>query len=479
MIRFLLNDRLIETDAPSSTVILDFVRYGQHLTGTKTGCREGDCGACTVLVGEWQTDKSSGGRMHYRSMTSCLMPLGNAQDKHLVTVEGLNRPNALNVVQQAMVDEGGTQCGFCTVGFVVSLAGYCLSDKTPNTQNGLASIDGNICRCTGYKSIERAVNRINAALAQRPGYEGTTPDGLTWLAQNHFLPDYFAEVPQRMLALLEHPANNHVRSTYSANDDLPAAPVLVGGGTDLYVQRPEAMRHAHVQHVFGRGGAAPVWREDDMICIDGACTAEQLQESPLMQTHFPDLRAHMKLVSSTPIRNMGTVAGNLINASPIGDLTIWFLALDAQVVFLRNNVRRIVPLRELYRGYKTLNKHPDDQLEQLFFRAPTSAQTFRFEKVCKRTHLDIASVNTAALIERDGNRIIQAELSAGGVAPIPLYLARTSAFLTRKELSEAVLEEANGILQEEIAPISDVRGSAEYKRLLVRQLIQLMLDAKH
>ena len=486
MIRFLLNDRLIETDAPSSTVMLDFVRCRQHLTGTKTGCREGDCGACTVLVGESRSDASGNdGQLHYRSMTSCLMPLGNATGKHIVTVEGLNRPNALNVVQQAMVDEGGTQCGFCTVGFVVSLAGYCLSDKAPNTQNGIASIDGNICRCTGYKSIERAVERINTALQNRPKTADSPPEKLVWLIENGFLPDYFAQIPQRMVSLLEQPANGVVKQIYSANDDTPApvAPVLVGGGTDLYVQRPEAMRHVQVQHMFGQDGPHAIWREDDMGCIDGACTAEELGESPLMQEYFPDLQAHLKLVSSTPIRNMGTVAGNLINASPIGDLTIWFLALNAQVVFLHSNIRRIVPLRELYRGYKTLNKSPDDVLESLFFRLPTINQQFRFEKVCKRTYLDIASVNMAALIEMDavrrvGNRIVQADLSVGGVAPVPLYLAQTSAFLTGQLLTEETLEQANAIAQTEIAPISDVRGSEEYKRLLVRQLMKASFE-KH
>lgn len=450
--------------------MLDFVRQQQHLTGTKTGCREGDCGACTVLVGE----SGQNGQLRYRSMTSCLMPLGNANGKHIVTVEGLNRPNALNVVQQAMVDEGGTQCGFCTVGFVVSLAGYCLSDKAPTTQNGIASIDGNICRCTGYKSIERAVERINTALTDRPSTAGSTADGLAWLIENEFLPDYFATIPQRMLVLLEQPVNGIVKHVYSANDDTPAPvdPVFLGGGTDLYVQRPEAMRHAHVQHVFGQDGPHAIWREDDMGCIDGACTADELNESALMQDHFPGLQAHLKLVSSTPIRNMGTVAGNLINASPIGDLTIWFLALNAQVVFLRNNVRRIVPLRELYRGYKTLNKNSDEVLESLFFRLPTPAQAFRFEKVCKRTYLDIASVNMAALIEMVGNRIVRADLSAGGVAPVPLYLAQTSAFLAGQPLTDETLEQANAIAQTEIAPISDVRGSADYKRLLVRQLMK-------
>lgn len=478
VIRFILNDRLIETNVLSSTVMLDFVRCEQHLTGTKTGCREGDCGACTVLVGETRSDASGNdGQLRYRSMTSCLMPLGNAAGKHIVTVEGLNRPNALNVVQQAMVDEGGTQCGFCTVGFVVSLAGYCLSDKVPNTQNGIASIDGNICRCTGYKSIERAVERVNTALKNRPTTAGSTPDGLVWLTGNGFLPDYFAQIPQRMISLLEQPANGIVKHVYSANDDTPApvAPVFVGGGTDLYVQRPEAMRHVPVQHMFGQDGQHAIWREDNMGCIDGACTAEELGESPLMNECFPDLRAHLKLVSSTPIRNMGTVAGNLINASPIGDLTIWFLALNAQVVFLHSNVRRIVPLRELYQGYKTLNKTPDDMLESLFFQLPASGQTFRFEKVCKRTYLDIASVNMAGLIEMNGNRIVRADLSAGGVAPIPLYLAQASAFLTGQVLSDETLEQANAIAQTEIAPISDVRGSADYKRVLVRQLMKAIV----
>ena len=132
--------------------MLDFIRYHQHLMGTKIGCREGDCGACTVLVGEIVDDK-----LVYESMTSCLLPIANANGKHIVTIEGINFPDTLNPIQLAMADEGATQCGFCTPGFVVSLAGFCLSYKS---ENAIAAVDGNICRCTGYKSIERAANRI-------------------------------------------------------------------------------------------------------------------------------------------------------------------------------------------------------------------------------------------------------------------------------------------------------------------------------
>ncbi|MBP9110658.1 MAG: 2Fe-2S iron-sulfur cluster binding domain-containing protein, partial [Pyrinomonadaceae bacterium] len=152
MIEFILNETDISTDLPPGMTVLDFVRYHKDLKGTKIGCREGDCGACTILVGELIDNE-----VRYRSMTSCLMPLANAAGKHIVSIEGINPTDgSLTPVQQAMVDESGTQCGFCTVGFVMSLTGFCVdsSDKTP--EMAMSAIDGNICRCTGYKSIERA-----------------------------------------------------------------------------------------------------------------------------------------------------------------------------------------------------------------------------------------------------------------------------------------------------------------------------------
>jgi xanthine dehydrogenase small subunit len=147
---FILNDEHINSDLPSGTLLLDFIRYHKRLTGTKIGCREGDCGACTVLIGDLVH-----GQMKYQNVTSCLTPIGNVYGKHVVSVEGLNMED-ITPVQQYMIEESGTQCGFCTVGFVVSLSGYCLSNSSPNYQSGIASIDGNICRCTGYKSLERA-----------------------------------------------------------------------------------------------------------------------------------------------------------------------------------------------------------------------------------------------------------------------------------------------------------------------------------
>ena len=165
MISFILNNTDIRTELPPGITVLDFVRYKQNLKGTKIGCREGDCGACTILVGELV-----GKDVKYRSMTSCLMPLANAAGKHIVTIEGINpEDGSLTPVQQAMVDESGTQCGFCTVGFVMSLTGACLDGSARSSEAAISSVDGNICRCTGYKSIERAAARLSVPPAGAGG----------------------------------------------------------------------------------------------------------------------------------------------------------------------------------------------------------------------------------------------------------------------------------------------------------------------
>ena len=179
-LHFILNNEKISTALPPGMVLLDFIRNHQRLVGTKIGCREGDCGACTVLVGDIRDD-----RLRYRSMTSCLMPLGNAAGKHIVTVEGLNRKQ-LTPYQQAIVDQGGSQCGFCTPGFVVSLAGFCLSEEQPSCENAIAAMDGNICRCTGYKSIERAASLLVEALSTRDAQ-----DPVGWLVANGFFTGLF------------------------------------------------------------------------------------------------------------------------------------------------------------------------------------------------------------------------------------------------------------------------------------------------
>ncbi len=513
MIKFILNNEDIATDQPPGMTVLDFVRYYKDLKGTKIGCREGDCGACTILVGELKDNAVS-----YRTMTSCLMPLANAFGKHIVTIEGINpEDGSLTPVQQAMVDESGTQCGFCTVGFVMSLTGYCIDrvsssrvssphvskEFSPEFDAAISSMDGNICRCTGYKSIERAAERIAAVLSE----PGTVATGLP-----NTVPNYFKEIQSRLSSL----TTTATLGEEGASTSVP----FVAGGTDIYVQRPDQIAESAAAHLFYDDELRVIRDLGETIELGASVTVTDLLESPVMNAAFPDLYKHLKLVSSTPIRNMATLAGNFVNASPIGDMTIWFLALNSEITIgtrtaASDEATRTIPLRRLFLGYKQLEISPDEYLIAIRFKKPTDDHYFNFEKVCKRTYLDIATVNTAISLKceslpgknwtppalsgavagspryeggvdaelSNGGRgsspardveylILDAHVAAGGVSPIPLYLKEMSSFLVGRTINEETIEKANEIMQLEISPISDVRGTEEYKRLLLRQLFR-------
>jgi xanthine dehydrogenase small subunit len=389
-------------------------------------------------------------------MTSCIAPLGNAAGKHVVTIEGLNVDD-LSPVQQAMLDAGATQCGFCTVGFVVSLTGYCMTEPAPTVEGAISAVDGNICRCTGYKSIERAIANMVGGLKTAP-----IEHRLKWLSGNGYLPEYFETINDRL---------STVTKTISDNGQLNSN-VLVGGGTDLYVQRPEELEETSVDLLYDRPALKGIVLAHGVCTIGASTNVTDLLESKVMNQQFPDLYGYLKLVSSTPIRNMGTIAGNLVNASPIGDLTIFFLGLNATVLLKKENgSSRSIALREFYKGYKTLDKHEEEYIEHIQFEKVDDLTVFNFEKVSKRTYLDIASVNSAMQIKLDGDQITTIHLSAGGVGPVPTYLKATCEFLLGKTLTIDHVTKALEVMQNEVAPISDARGTAGYKKLLLRQLV--------
>ena len=454
MIQFILNNQLVTANQSSGSTVLDYVRYFKRLTGTKIGCREGDCGACTILVGDLEN-----GKLVYRSMTCCVMPLGNAAGKHIVSVEGINM-KTLSPIQQTMIDTNGTQCGFCTTGFVMSLTGFVMTEKLATYDNAIAAIDGNICRCTGYKSIERAAKILTDKIAEKP-----IAHTLEWLVENKFIPDYFLNIETRLQDL----KTKITEYTSQITDHK----LFIGGGTDLLVQKAHTVKKASVQHLFDDHRLQDIYFQNGQCHIGASVTVTAFAESTLIQGFFPNLAAHIKLVSSTPIRNMATLGGNLINASPIGDMTVFLLALNSDLVITKNGEERIIKLKDFYKAYKQTDKIADEIIEQIIFMPPTSNTFFNFEKVCKRTHLDIASVNSACQITLNNNGIIEeVHLSAGGVFAYPKYLTDTCAFLKGKTLTEETISEAQTILQQEVAPISDARGTAAYKRLLLNQLFK-------
>ncbi|HQZ51616.1 MAG TPA: FAD binding domain-containing protein, partial [Chitinophagaceae bacterium] len=331
----------------------------------------------------------------------------------------------------------------------------CLSNKS---ENAIAAVDGNICRCTGYKSIERAANKIAAIVKEKK-----EADAISFVTKHKILPEYFSEIKERLMSLKNVAAPIH---------HSPLTTHLIAGGTDLYVQKQEEMVYADSRYVFDHPELNSINREGNKCILGSSVTVSDLMASPIINEAFPLFQQYAKLISSTPIRNMATIAGNFINASPIGDFTIFFLALDAQLILSDGKIKRELPLRKLYKGYKDLDKRKEEHIEQIWFELPDKNSYFNFEKVSKRTHLDIASVNTAIHLRMNGEAIKEASLSAGGVGPVPMFLKKTSGFLIGKKVNDKIIEEIIRIMQSEISPISDARGTAAYKTLLLGQLIK-------
>lgn len=456
MITFILNNELIKTDLPTGFVLLDFIRKNQRLTGTKEGCREGDCGACTVLVGELINDE-----IKYKTVNSCLFPLGEAHLKHIVTIEGLNLKNP-NYLQEKFVEFGGTQCGFCTPGFIVSSLGYFITNKNYKLDDAIQFVAGNICRCTGYAGIKRALNSsiefLDSSIKRTNGKEKSI---INELIRIKFIPEYFASIPERLKSL-QFEVEKSLRSE---------SKIFVSGGTDLYVQKWDELVDKNVNLIASNNELKGIELIEEEIFIGGATTIAEIEESDLLQSVIPELKEFLKLFGSKPIRNRATVAGNIVNASPIGDFTNILLALNAAVHLRNGNEKRTVPLRKFFLAYKQLDKKENELIQSISFRKPDKGYLLNFEKISRRTYLDIASVNSTFFGYVENGIFKEISITAGGVAPIPLYLKEASSFLTSKVVNLETIEKAIEIVLKEISPISDARGSAEYKTLLLRQLL--------
>ncbi len=447
MIQFILNNEVIKTTANAGMTLLDFIRENKQLKGTKVGCREGDCGACTVLVGTLINNQIS-----YQSITSCISPLGNANGKHIVTIEGVNLPESLNFIQQKIVDNYATQCGFCTPGFVVSLAGYALEKSSKKQTTCNDAISGNICRCTGYKSIEKAAISVDEKLVEKH-----KNNQIAWLIKEGFIPTYFREIPQKLKQLKPR--------------ELEKTGTIVANGTDLYVQKADKLIEENIYLIANDPSLKGITFYKTTCIIGANTTVTEILEDKALNSIFPKLQQFLKLVSSEQIRNMGTLGGNFVNASPIGDMSIFFLALNSTLTIKnKNGAIRKIPFQNFHKNYKIVDLNKGELIVAISFKIPDNNTLFNFEKVSKRTHLDIASVNTACKISVEHSRIYNTHFSIGGVAAIPTYLSKTNNYLKGKEVTNSVIIEAEKVLQSEISPISDVRGTSEYKRLMARQL---------
>ena len=463
---FLLNHSLVETDVSPGTLLLDFLRIHARRTGTKEGCKEGDCGACGVMLGRPTDD----GRIEYQPVTSCLVPLGEVHGAHVVTAEGLRAdPTSrgtfvgLNPAQAALVEFGGTQCGFCTPGIAVSLTWWMLGDEGPPTIDGFKrALSGHLCRCTGYASIIRGGEALVEKFKNGEWASlWNADDRVAALVGAGLLPPHFLAARAAIGEIEE-----------ASVPERAASDVVIAGGTDLYVQRGEHLPFASVSVL--NHPAAPGVRDDIVVdgndlLVGGLVTFEQFAQHPEVRARIPKIEDYAFLIASLQIRNRATVAGNIVNASPIGDMTNLLQALDARLVI--DGGEREVPLRSFYSGYKTYDLEQGELITWLRLRSDLGEALINFEKLSKRTCLDIATVCASACIYADNGVIREAGLTVGGVAATPLYLSKTSDWLTGRTVNAETVLEAARIADGEVSPISDIRGTADYKRLLTRQFL--------
>ncbi len=451
MTSFILNEQLIRTGERPGLTVLEFVRDVSCLSGTKEACREGECGACTVLVGARRPD----GGVAYKACASCLLPIGDIDGCHVVTVEGLSGPE-LTLVQQLIVEHSASQCGFCTPGIVLSLTGFALGAAKISYEGAVDALDGNICRCTGYVAIRNAARALCENLAKI----GAAPaKRLEELISAGVVPNYFKEIPARLAELKGEPE--------ASGKDA----VLVAGGTDLFVQKPEQLLESDLCFLSRRRDLDYVREDGQALRIGGAVTIEDFRRAEPVRRLFPGLAEDLGMHSSTILRNKATLTGNVVNASPIGDATIILLALDARLVIDSGVKKREVPLSKFYLGYKKVDLSCGEVVTEIVIPLLPPGARYHFEKVSNRATLDIAAVNSALRLTASSDGVItDLRLSAGGVGPVPLLLGLGS--FTGRKPDAAMVEALAKAAEREAKPIDDIRGSAVYKKLLLGQLVR-------
>lgn len=452
----ILNATTVALPTDEGTNLLSFLRQHHGLTATKLACGTGDCAACLVLLGEIPAGQT---QPHYQAVNSCLLSTGRVAGCHLITLEGLNLATP-TLVQQALAEEGGIQCGYCTPGLVVALTAALLNGEQP-----AAAVAGNLCRCTGYGGIRRACTRLEPL-------SGPPAGQLPALADRGLLSPAVAQAGQRLQPHPSIPAPTH-----------GAAPActIVAGETDHTVQ--QAHHRANTVKPWLRLQQIVEWQQIQAdrhwLHLGAAVTIAQCQHEPLIAAEWPNLPVFLDRFASPSIRRSATIGGNLANASPIADLAVVLLALGAELSLQSTNGIRRLPLAQFYLAYHRTALQAGELISHIHIpRRP--GRRLHCAKVSKRWLDDIASVNSSMAIDAGTEgQLGTVQLSAGGVAPYPLCLHRTAAALSGQPLTANTLHTALAVMDTEIAPIDDVRGSAQYKRRLLHHLLLDHLQALH
>ncbi len=460
-IRFLLgkNARELAGTDPMRTV-LQYLREDEGLCGTKEGCAEGDCGACTVTLAE----PDPAGGIRYRPVNSCIMFVPALDGKQLLSVEHIGGPDGgLHPVQQAMVEHHASQCGFCTPGFVMSLATLHMAGETPDRPAIVDALAGNLCRCTGYRPILDAAR--SALAAPRP------PDPAAAAALRARLAALDTEAEtldcagagRRFIA---------PRSLTELTDILAREPtaLILSGGTDvgLWVTK----QHRDLPLIVSTERVAAlrrIERTDAHLVLGAAVTYADAMES-LAALH-PAIAGLVRRIGSRQIRERGTIGGNVANASPIGDMPPLLLALDAVLILASAQGVRRLPVESFFQGYRTTALRPGEVLAAIEIPRPAADVRLGVYKVSKRFDQDISAVCGAFALRLDGARVASLRIAYGGMAAVPRRAIAAEERLTGSLWTRESVMVAMDDIDESFAPLSDMRASADYRKLVARNLL--------
>ena len=449
------------TDVPADSTVLAWLRTTRRSMGTREGCNEGDCGACAIALGI--PDGRDGLSVSVRHACTMLVPMlhGTA----LITVEDLARDGELQPMQRAMVDNRGSQCGFCTPGIVVSLwrlhHDAWASGRTLEPEEVRTGLSGHICRCTGYRSIVEA-GVAASAFPEALLDEGVIVHALGAIARDRDL-DYAAQettylAPATTDALLR------------GRRDRPDAR-LVAGGTDVLPDVPgRGELPAHWLATSRVRGFDEVRRVNDALVFGGGASIEAAWSA--LAAEFPTLERGWRRFASPPIREAGTLAGNLVTGSPVGDSAPLLLALDARIVLANVDSERTVPLDDFYSGYRQTVMAPDEVVLRAEVPLGDVPLDVRMFKVARRFDNDIAAVSAAFALSLDGDTITSARVAFGGMSATPSRALAVESALVGGAWDQAAVLRACAAIESDFQPLDDVRGSAEYRRRVAFGVIE-------
>ena len=445
--------------------LAEFLRTRIGLTGTKVVCAEGDCGSCTVLCGRVADD-----RFLYLPVDSCIQFVFQLDGTHIVTVEGLSRDGQLTAVQQALVDCHGSQCGFCTPGFVMAMTALASESRANHPISWQTGLTGNLCRCTGYAPILAAGRMV----------EKSTSTPLDEIYPPQKMLETVAQLATEPFEVSDPSVNppRHVISPRCLDEALdglrrfPAA-VLVAGATDLGVQ-VNKRRLSPVAFVdlnrIPELDTIQQQREGDACRLLLGARTTWTQLAGAIEQQVPEFHQIISIFGSPQIRHVGTIGGNLANASPIADSIPFMMVMEAELELLGPGGSRWVNINDFYLGYKQLDLQPDELIVRVGVSLPQPHESLRLIKVSRRRDLDIATMNAALRMSIAGATIEQPRIALGGVGPMVIRARQTEQFLSGKAFNEATMRQAGEIACSEVTPISDVRGSAEFRDRLTRNV---------